>query len=199
MSQLLKEKKNENPMATNSFRQRRKKTMSPSRSSDDDKTVDSDTTPELVKKPDDENHRLSKLEKCLKAIASRNNPRGMGVGVYFHEWDQVSYLPRFEVSALQTIDGQGSLNQHIFRFKSQTGNVASKNVILVHLLFGTIWEVAFEWFVKLPDGSIHMSYSELEMFFLMRFFEDDVKAAKPTIWLRKKRTENASRLSSIDF
>jgi len=46
------------------------------------------------------------------------------------------------------------LNQHIYYFKSQTGNVVSNDAIMARLFVGTLKGVAFEWFMKHPVGSI---------------------------------------------
>jgi len=53
-----------------------------------------------------------------------------------------------------TFDGNGSPNQHIYYFKSQTWNVLSNDVILARLFIGTLKGIAFEWFMKLPEGPI---------------------------------------------
>ena len=45
---------------------------------------------------------------------------------------------------------------------------------MVHLFIGTLKEVAFEWFMKLPAGSIK-TWADLEKLFLTRFFENDTE------------------------
>ena len=64
------------------------------------------------------------------------------------------YPPKIKASTLHTFDGKGSLNQHIYYFKYRTGNVVSNDVIMARLFSGTLKEVAFEKFMKLPAGSI---------------------------------------------
>lgn len=72
VSKLL-EKKNKKFRVTNSSR-RRKKTKFSTRRPDNDKTIDLGTPPEIVEKFDNENRRLSELEKCLETIAGRSSP-----------------------------------------------------------------------------------------------------------------------------
>jgi len=56
---------------------------------------------------------------------------------YPAEWDLVLYPPKFKVPTLQTFNGKGSPNQHIYYFKSQTENVVSNDAILTRLFIGT--------------------------------------------------------------
>jgi len=90
---------------------------------------------------------------------------------YPAEWDLIPYPPKFKAPTLQAFDGKGSLNQHIYYFKSQTGNVVSNDVILARLFIGTLKRIAFEWFMKLPEGSVK-NWGDLKKLFLTRFFED---------------------------
>ena len=39
------------------------------------------------------------------------------------EWDSVPYPPKFKPPMLHAYDGKSSPKQHIFYFRSQTGNV----------------------------------------------------------------------------
>ena len=43
---------------------------------------------------------------------------------------------------------------------------------MAYLFIGTLKGVTFEWFMKLPAGSIK-TWADLEKLFLARFFEDD--------------------------
>jgi len=52
------------------------------------------------------------------------------------------YPPKFKALTLYTFEGKGSPNQHIYYFKSQTGNVVSNNAIMARLFIGTLKEVA---------------------------------------------------------
>jgi len=76
------------------------------------------------------------------------------VGPYPIEWDSGPYPPRFKALNLHTFNSKGSLNQHIYYFKSQTENIVSNETIMAHLFIDTLKGVAFEWFMKLPSSSI---------------------------------------------
>ena len=93
---------------------------------------------------------------------------------YLVEWDLVPYPPKFKAPTLQAFDGKGSSNQHMYYFKSQTGNVVANDAILARLFIGTLKGLAFEWFMKLPEDSIK-NWGDLEKLFLTRFFEDNLK------------------------
>ena len=78
------------------------------------------------------------------------------------------------------------MNQHIYYFKSQMGNVVDNDAILARLFIGTLKGLAFEWFMKLPKGSIK-TWGDLEKLFLTRFFEDDSEITIPTLLATKQR------------
>jgi len=103
---------------------------------------------------------------------------------YLAEWDLVSYPPKFKAPTLQAFDGKGSPNQHYL--KSQTGNVAANDAILACLFIGTLKGLAFEWFMKLPEGSIK-KWGDLEKLFLTLFFEDDSEISMPTLLATRQR------------
>ena len=89
--------------------------------------------------------RMNELENHLEAIMHRGNLQEVVVvRPYLVEWDSAPYPPRFKAPTLQTFDDKGSRNQHIYYFKSQTGNVASNDAILPRLFIGTLKGVAFE-------------------------------------------------------
>jgi len=99
--------------------------------------------------------RMSKLEQRLEALYSWKGLQEVGVvRPYPAEWDLLPYPPKFKALTLQAFDDEGSPNQHIYYFKSQTGNVVSNGAILVHLFIGTLKGIAFDWFMNLPEGSI---------------------------------------------
>ena len=77
------------------------------------------------------------------------------------------------------------MNQHIYYFKSQTRNVVDNDAILAHLFISTLKGLAFEWFMKLPEGSIK-NWGDLEKLFLTRF-EDDSEITMPTLLATKQR------------
>jgi len=75
---------------------------------------------------------------------------------------------------LHTYDDKSSPNQHIYYFRSQTGNVINIDAIMARVFIGTLKEVAFDWFRSLPSGSIN-SLIDLETQLLSRFYEDDTE------------------------
>jgi len=131
--------------------------------------------------------RVSELEKRLKAIANRINLQEVGViWSYPAEWDVVPYPPKFKARTLQIFDGKGSLNQHIYYFKSETENIVSNDDILACLFIGTLKGVAFEWLMKLPADSIK-NWADLEKLFLVRFFEDEIEVSVPTLLTTRQK------------
>ena len=134
---------------------------------------------------------MNELEKCLEALTSQSNLQEIGmVRLYLVEWDAVSYPPKLKAPTLHTFDGKGSPNQHIYYFKSQTRNVVSNETIMPCLFIGTLKGVAFEWFIKLPAGSIKI-WADLEKLFLARFFEDDTEISVPTpLPIKQKKGES---------
>jgi len=52
------------------------------------------------------------------------------------------------------------------------------------LFIGTLKGLAFEWFMKLPEGSIK-NWGDLEKLFLTRIFEDDSEITMPTLLATK--------------
>jgi len=96
------------------------------------------------------------------------------------------YSSKFKAQTFHTFDGKGSPNQHIYYFKSITGNVVSNNAIMARLFIGTFKGVAFEWFLKLHASSIK-TWTDLEKLFLARFFEDDTEISMPTLLVAKQK------------
>ena len=56
-------------------------------------------------------------------------------------------------------------NKYIYYFKFQIENIVSNDVIMGHLFNSTLKGVTFEWFIKLPAGSIE-NWVDLEKLFL---------------------------------
>ena len=57
---------------------------------------------------------------------------------------------------------------------------------MARLLIGTIKGVTFEWFIKLPAGSVK-TWADLEKLFLARFFEDDTEISVSTLLAAKQK------------
>ena len=108
---------------------------------------------------------MNQLEQRLEALTNRKGLQEVGVvRPYPTEWDLVPYPPKFKAPTLQAFDGKGSPNQHIYYFKSQIGNVVDNDAILARLFIGTLKGLAFEWFMKLLEGSIK-NWGDLEKLF----------------------------------
>nr|ABD63158.1 hypothetical protein 20.t00010 [Asparagus officinalis] len=142
---------------------------------------------EMEKELHPQSTKVDELKARLNAIANRSELREEGVvRPYPAEWDTAPYPPKFKAPTLQPFDGTGSPNQHIYYFKSQTRDVVANDAILTRLFIGTLKGVAFEWFMKLPAGSIQ-KWVDLERLFLARFFEDDTEVSVPTLLATKQR------------
>ena len=128
---------------------------------------------------------MSNLEKCLEALACRGDLQDVGVvRPYPAEWDTAAYPPRFKALTLHTFEGIRSPNQHLYYFKSPTANVVLNDTIKARLFIGTLKRIAFEWFTKLPAGTIK-TWVDLEKLFLTHFFKDDIEVAMPTFLAMK--------------
>ena len=57
---------------------------------------------------------------------------------------------------------------------------------MTRLFIGTLKGVTFEWFMKLPIGSIK-TWADLEKLFLARFFEDNTEIFVPTLLATKQK------------
>ena len=62
--------------------------------------------------------------------------------------------------------------------------MVDNDAILAHLFIDTLKGLAFEWFMKLPEGSIK-NWGDLEKLFLTHFFEDDSGITMPTLLASK--------------
>jgi len=102
------------------------------------------------------------------------------------EWDAVKYPSKFKVPSLNTFDGKGSAQQHIYYFQSQTGNLMGNDPVRTRVFISTLKGVAFEWFRKLPKGSI-TCWDDLEALFLSCFFEEEADINMHTLLLTKQK------------
>jgi len=60
---------------------------------------------------------------------------------------------------------------------------------MTHFFIVTLKGVTFEWFMKLPAGSIE-KWVDLEKLFLVRFFEGDTEVSLPTLLAIKQKGES---------
>jgi len=90
---------------------------------------------------------LSGIQAQIASLTQREKLKKVGaVRPYPLEWDSVPYPLKFNPPTLHTYDGKSSLNQHIYYFRSQTGNVIDNDAIMARLFIGTLKGVAFDWF-----------------------------------------------------
>jgi len=112
---------------------------------------------------------LKGIQAQIASLSQRDELRKAGMShPYPLEWDSVPYPPKFKPPTLQTYDDKSSPNQHIYYFRSQTGNIIDKDAIMAKLFIGTLKGVAFNWFRSLPPGSINF-WIDLETQFLFIF------------------------------
>src|SRR3954470_12100380 len=102
------------------------------------------------------------------------------------EWDAVKYPSTFKVPTLNTFDDKRSVQQHIYYFQSQTGSLMGNDPMRTRLFTSTLKGVAFEWFRKLPKGSI-TCWDDLEALFLSHFFEEEADINMHTLLLTKQK------------
>ena len=142
---------------------------------------------------------MSKLEQRLEALASQKGLQEAGVvRLYLAEWDLVPCPPKFKAPTLQGFDDKASPNQHIYYFKSLTGNVVSNDAILTRLFISTLKRIAFEWFMKLPEGSIE-NWGDMENFSLHASSKMTQKLPCQLSWRRGNEKESQLKHLWRDF
>jgi len=114
------------------------------------------------------------------------------------EWDSVLYPPKFKPHTLHTYDGKSSPNQHIYYFRSQTGNVIDNDVIMARLFIGTLKRVAFDLFRSLPPSFIN-SWINLETRFLSRSMRTKLRQPWINFFPPCRRKENQSVITLNDL
>jgi len=88
---------------------------------------------------------LKGIQAQIASLAQRDELKKVGkVRPYPLEWDSVPYPPKFKPPTLHTYDGNSSPSQHIYYFRSQTGNVIDNDAIMARLFIGTLKGVAFD-------------------------------------------------------
>jgi len=88
---------------------------------------------------------LKVIQVQITSLAQRDELKKAGMArPYPLEWDSVPYLPKFKPPTLHTYDGKSSPNQHIYYFRSQTGNIIDNDAIMARLFIGTLKGVAFD-------------------------------------------------------
>ena len=114
------------------------------------------------------------------------------------EWDSVTYPPKFKPPMLHTYNGKGSPNQHIYYFRSQTGNIIDNDAIMVRLFIDTLKGVAFDWFRNLPSSSIN-SWIDGETWFSSRFYENNTELTIDKLLATVQKGEESVREYIVRF
>ena len=126
---------------------------------------------------------MGELEKRLEALANRGSLQEAGPVI--PDWVGSCPIPsQIQSSDPTNFRRQRSPNQHIYYFKSQTENIVSNDAILACLFIGTLKGIAFELFMKPPEGSIK-NWDDLEKLLLTSFFEDYSEITMPTLLATK--------------
>jgi len=87
------------------------------------------------------------IQAQIASLTQRDELKKVGMTrPYPLEWDSFLYPPKLKPPTLHTYDGKGSPNQHIYYFRSQTGNVIDNDAIMTRLFIRTLKGVAFDWF-----------------------------------------------------
>src|SRR5436189_2064198 len=109
--------------------------------------------PESKTTDSDIGHRMKQLEEQVAALKTTTSRQEAGATrPYPVEWDAVKYPSRFKVPTLNTFDGKGSAQQHIYYFQSQTGSLMGNDPVRTRVFISTLQWVAFEWFHYLLNG-----------------------------------------------
>jgi len=73
------------------------------------------------------------IQVQIASLARRDELKKVGMTrPYPLEWDSVSYPLRFKPPTLHTYDGKSSPSQHMYYFRSQTGNVIDNDGEAIH-------------------------------------------------------------------
>jgi len=86
------------------------------------------------------------IQAQIASLPQRDELKKVGaVRPYPLEWNSVPYPPKFKPPMLHSYDGKSSPNQHIYYFRSQTGNVVGNDAIMARLFIGTLKGITFDW------------------------------------------------------
>jgi len=74
---------------------------------------------------------LKGIQAQIVSLTQRDELKKVGaLRPYPLEWNSVPYPPKFKPPTLHTYNGKSSPNQHIYYFRSQTGNVIDNDAIM---------------------------------------------------------------------
>ena len=87
---------------------------------------------------------IKSIQAQIASLAQRDELKKVGMThPYPLEWDSVACPPKFKPFMLHMYNGKSSPNQHIYYFRSLTGNMINNNAIMARLFIGTLKGVAF--------------------------------------------------------
>ena len=93
------------------------------------------------------------IQAQIASLTQRDELKKVGMTrPYPLEWYSVPYPPKFKPPTLHVYHGKSSPNQHIYYFRSQTGNVIDNDAIMVRLWHPQ--EGSF-WLVQEPSKWLH--------------------------------------------
>ena len=82
---------------------------------------------------------LQLIQAQIASLAQSDELKKVGMmRLYPLGWDSVPYPPKFKLPMLHTYDGKSSVNQHIYYFQSQTGNMIDNDAVMARLFIGTL-------------------------------------------------------------
>ena len=89
---------------------------------------------------------LKGIQTQIASLAQRDELKKVGAGSSSLPFGmRFSTIPtKIKPPTLYTYDGKSSPNQHIYYFRSQTGNVIDNDAIMARLFIGTLKGVAFD-------------------------------------------------------
>ena len=87
---------------------------------------------------------LKGIQAQIASLAQRDELNKAGMTPYPLKWDSMPYSPKYKPPTLHTYNGKSSQNQHIYYFRSQTGNVIDNDAIMARLFVGTLKGVDFD-------------------------------------------------------
>src|SRR3954467_8674412 len=89
---------------------------------------------------------MKRLEEQAAALKTTTIRQKAGTTrPYLVEWDAVKYPSKFKVLTLNTFDGKGFAQQHIYYFQSQTRNLIGNDPVRTQLFLSTLKGIYFEY------------------------------------------------------
>ncbi|KAI0493920.1 hypothetical protein KFK09_024047 [Dendrobium nobile] len=110
------------------------------------------------------------VEQQVKdALAKAHSTSSISKGrPYPEEFDSVPYPKGFVPPSFKNFDGTGNPKQHLAHFRASSYNAGGSDALLFRQFVSSLSGIAFDWYAKLPNGSIH-TLNDLEAMFVKRF------------------------------